>query len=140
MSRRRRIRLIHPRYVSQACLLRLLKTTRHFLRNHLFACVHDTTHSLSIYLTRVCVTSVSNDKILCPEMFVCMHTPYDTAIMHNTTHLHSICLTEAWWTLRSMVLLRLVGFLKLVVSFAKEPYKRTIFCKRDLYFQGTYGP
>jgi len=29
---------------------------------------------------------------------------------------------------------RIVGSIKLYVSFAKEPYKRDIFCKRDLYF------
>ena len=30
--------------------------------------------------------------------------------------------------------LRLVGSLKLYVSFVKEPYERDIFCKRDLVF------
>ena len=32
----------------------------------------------------------------------------------------------------SMGWLRLVGSLKLQVSFAKEPYKKTMFCKGDL--------
>jgi len=68
------------------------------------------------------------------------HTiPHCNTLHHTATHDTTLQHT-AWWVtathrlvgLLGMGWLRLVGSLKSQVSFAKEPFKETIFCKKEI--------
>jgi len=105
------------------------------------------THYAHIRLWRYMHTFV---RVFLTRTYVQAHPPYRTTAIHTATHCNTLQVTLQRTSVLSILLphacvgmgwLRLVGSLKLYVSFAKEPYKRDyilqkrpIILRRHAYF------
>ena len=81
----------------------------------LYVCIYDGVPIVHVVYVYICI----HMNVI--HMFICMKCIY-------------VYMMACPSSLRPMGWLRLGGSLKLLVSFAKEPYKRMIFCKRDVQF------
>jgi len=117
----------------------------------LYVCTHTSvyTYMLDIHIyvyiyvcvyTHMCVYTCTymymSARFMCVEVHTYIHTYTHTYVFMYTRHTH-IYQSDMYMyiqvrTCETMGWLRWVGSLKLEVSFAKEPFQETIFCKRDL--------